>query len=281
VEVHEGDYILAINGHAVDGGSDIHALLLGLEGAEVRLSVASSLSGLARDVTVRPLADERGLRYADWVRANRQRVTAASGGRVGYVHLAAVEKNDVDKFRRECRALRGKVDALIIDERNNSGGGQPLDVIDSLERPPARMAFDRRGEIPPFISPFLDVPKVMVANELSVSGGDELAFYFRQRKIGPLVGVRTMGGMIGNGAQHKIEGGWTMAVPEIAFFVPETGAWHAENLGVEPDYRIEWKPADYAASRDPQLEKAVELALAAIPGYRKRIPAVTPYRTTR
>jgi len=281
VQVREGDYILAINGRAAGSGVDIHALLVGLAGAEVRLSVASSPDGPAREVTVRPLGDERGLRYTDWVRANRERVAAASGGRAGYVHVPNVEADATEDFRRQCRALHGKVEALVIDERNNSGGTQTLDVIDVIERPPARMAFDFRGEIPPFIGPYLDVPKVMIANEHSISGGDELAFYFRQRKLGPLVGVRTMGGMIGNGGQHEIEGGWTLAIPEIGFFIPEIGEWSAENRGVEPDYRVEWKPADFAAGRDPQLEKAVELVLAAIPGYRKRIPAVFPYRPAR
>lgn len=279
--VRDGDYVLAVNGAAIAGSVDIYSHFVGLAGGEARLSVAEAPAAAPREVMVRPIADETLLRYQDWVRRNRERVAAATGARTGYVHLFDADKASVDQFRSECRAMAGKVDGLIVDVRDNNGGNFPLEIIGMIERPPPRMMFERRGQVPPFASPFIDGPKVMLANERSVSGGDELAFYFQSRKLGPLVGTRTMGAMIGAGAYYPVAGGWKLAVPEFGFFVPESGQWHAENRGIAPDYRVEWRPADYAAGRDPQLEKAIELVVAAVPGYRKLIPEIPPYRPAR
>ena len=279
--VNEGDFLVAVNGKAVSASEDIYSHFNGLAGVEVKLSIAESFSGPTREVTVTPVSDERALRYYEWVRANAQRVTAATGGRVGYLHVANVEEDGVERFRREWLALRGRVAAVIVDERNNGGGTQPLDILDWIERPPARRMFDHRGEVPPFIGPFIDGPKVMIANEQAASGGDELAYYFQARKMGTLVGTRTMGAMIGNGATYDVTGGWIMGVPELAFFWPELKQWAPENRGVEPDIRVEWRPADLAAHRDPQLEKAIEVASAALTEYRKKMPDIVPWKPGR
>jgi C-terminal processing protease CtpA/Prc len=281
VDVHEGDYLLAVNGQEVQGSSDLCAHLVGLANTEVRLAIADSPNGARREVTVRPVAGESGLRYREWVRRNRARVAEATGGRVGYVHVADVDKSGVEEFRQDCLPLRGQVAALIVDERNNTGGTQTLDILDWLERRPTRMIYEQRGQVPPFISPFIDGPKVMIANELSVSGGDELAYYFKFLKLGPLVGTRTTGGMIGNGGQFPVTGGWNMAVPQFGFFSPVTGEWMPENRGVEPDYKVELTPASYAAGPDPQLEKAIGLALEALNTYRKQLPEIPSYRPSR
>ncbi|MCX6625417.1 MAG: S41 family peptidase [Acidobacteria bacterium] len=121
----------------------------------------------------------------------------------------------------------------------------------------------------------------MLANELSVSGGDELAYYFKFLKLGPLVGTRTAGGMIGNGGQFPVTGGWNMAIPQFGFFSPVTGEWVPENRGVEPDHKVELTPAACAAGRDPQLEKAIDLALEALKTYKKQLPETPPYRPSR
>ena len=167
----------------------------------------------SREIVVTPAADERSLRYAEWVRANRARVTEATGDRVGYVHVFNVEQPGVDAFRKQWRAQRGQVAAMIVDVRNNSGGTRTDDVLDWIARKPTRLMYDRRGRVPPAIGPFLDGPKVMIANDQSGSGGDELAYFFKRAKLGPLVGNRTLGGMIGDGASYKITGGWTLLVP--------------------------------------------------------------------
>ncbi len=281
VDVHVGDYLVAVNGEEVYGTSDLCAHLAGLANKEVQLTIADSPSGTRRTVTVKPVAEEWGLRYHEWVRRNRASVAEVTGGRVGYVHVNDVDKGGVETFREDCRALRGKVAGLIIDERNNIGGTQPLEILDWVERKPTRMFFEQRGEVPPYRSPFIDGPKVMIANELSVSGGDELAYYFQHLKLGALVGARTTGGMIGDGSDFPIAGGWSMAIPQFGFFSPVTGEWMPENRGVEPDYKVEITPASYAAGRDPQLEKAIDLALEALKTYKKQMPEIPPYRPSR
>ena len=193
--VREGDYLLAVNGQEIHGSSDLCAHLVGLANTEARLSIADSPSGARREVTVRPVANESELRYQEWMRRNRARVAEATGGRVSYVHVADVDQGGVEKFRQDLRPLRGKAAALIIDERSNTGGTQTLDIIDLVERKPVRMMYEQRGPVPPFISPFIDGPKVMIANELAASGGDELAYYFKFLKLGLLVGTRTTGAM--------------------------------------------------------------------------------------
>jgi C-terminal processing protease CtpA/Prc len=281
VNVREGDYLLAVNGEEIHGSSDLCAHLVGLANTEVRLTIADSPSGTRREIAVKPVANESGLRYQEWVRRNRARVAEATGGRVGYVHVNDVDKTGVEKFRQDCRPLRGKVAALIVDERNNTGGTQTLEILDWLERKPVRMMHQQRGQVPPFISPFIDGPKVMIANELSVSGGDELAYYFKFLKLGPLVGTRTTGGMIGAGSPFPVAGGWNMTVPQFGFFSPLTGEWGPENRGVEPDHKVELTPATFAAGRDPQLEEAIDLALEALKTYRKQLPEIPPYRPAR
>ncbi len=274
--VSEGDFLLAVNGKPVRGPAEVYAAFEGLAGKDVRLAVhrAPSEAG-SREIVVRPIADEGAIRYIEWARANRERVKEATDGRVGYMHLTNVDQSGVDAFRKEWRELRTRVAAMIIDIRNNSGGRQPEDVIDWIARPPSRLAYDRRGRIPPF-GHFLDGPKVMIANDQSVSGGDELAYHFKRAAAGPLVGNRTFGGMIGSGASYKITGGWMLMVPEHGFYVPDAGAWYPENYGVEPDHVVELKPYPLTGGRDPQLEKAIELALEALQSYQK-IPDPPPY----
>lgn len=281
VNVRDGDYLLAVDGKEIHGSSDLCVHFVGLANTKVRLTIADSPSGTRREVTVKPVAGEGGLRYQEWVRRNRARVAEATGGRVGYVHVADVDEGGVETFRQDCRSLRGHVAALIVDERNNSGGTQPIDILDWVGRKPTRVMYEQRGEVPPFISPFIDGPKVMIANELAASGGDELAYYFKFRKLGPLVGTRTAGGMIGNGSQFAVTGGWSMAVPQFGFFSPETGEWVPENRGVEPDYKVELTPAAFASGLDPQLEKAIGLALEGLKTYRKQLPEIPPYRPSR
>jgi tricorn protease len=225
------------------------------------------------EIVVKTIGNEAGLRYADWVRSNRARVAEATDGKVGYIHLMNVE--DVDGFKQEWGAERGRA-AMIIDIRNNVGGGGAEEIVDWMGREPAGVMYDRRGRVPP-AGHFLDGPKVMIADEKAVSGGDELALLFKRAKVGPLVGNRTMGGMIGSGAPHKITGGWVLFVPEYAFYSHDVGEWLPENLGVAPDYVVPMKPFELSGGRDPQLEKAIDLATEALRTYRTKIPNPPPY----
>jgi tricorn protease len=183
--------------------------------------------------------------------------------------------DDVDGFKQEWSAQRGRA-AVIIDIRNNVGGGGADEIVDWIGRDPASVMYDRRGRVPP-AGHFLDGPKVLIVDEKAVSGGDQMALFFKHARIGPLVGNRTLGGMIGSGAPHEITGGWVLFVPEHAFYRHDAGEWSPENRGVEPDYVVPLRPYALSGGRDPQLEKAIELAAGAIGTYKTRIPDPPPY----
>ena len=278
LKVKEGDYLIAVAGKPVPATKDICAAFEGTAGKEVKLTVNSVPSQEGSwEITVKTIGDERGLRYVDWVRRNRERVTEATGGKVGYVHV--MNADDVAGFRDDWDAERGRA-AMIVDIRNNVGGGGAEEIVDWIARPPASVMYDRRGRVPPVFH-FIDGPKVMIADEKAVSGGDQLALFFRRAKAGPLVGERTLGGMIGSGEGYKITGGWTLAVPQYGFYMHDTSEWSPENHGVDPDYVVPLKPYALSGGRDPQLEKAIELAAAALKTYKKRIPDPPPYQPAR
>ena len=203
---------------------------------------------------------------------NAARVAEATAGKVGYVHVPNVDASAVEDFREQWLALRGKVEAVIIDIRNNAGGIQPEGIWDLIARRPVKLMYDRHGRVPPFIGPYLDVPKLMLINEQCASGGDELALYFQREKLGPLIGTRTMGAMIGQGQEFPIAGRWVLGIPQYAFYWLSPDAWGPENRGVEPDYRVDLLPLPLTADRDPQLEKAIELAQTARKTWRRQIP---------
>jgi C-terminal processing protease CtpA/Prc len=274
LKVSEGDYLIAAEGKPIRVGVDLCAALEGMARKEVRLTVNKTPSREGSwEIVVKAIGDERGLRYTDWVRANRARVAEATDGKVGYIHV--MNADDVDDFKQEWSAQRGRA-AMIIDIRNNVGGGRADEIVDWIGREPASVMYDRRGRVPP-AGHFLDGPKVMIADEKAVSGGDQLALFFKHAKVGPLVGNRTLGGMIGSGAPHKITGGWVLFVPELGFYRHDAGEWSPENLGVEPDYVVPLEPYELSGGRDPQLEKAIELAAGAIRTYETKIPDPPPY----
>ena len=269
LKVSEGDYLVAVEGRPIRAEADVCAAFEGLAGKEVKLTVNTKPSQEgAWEIVVKLIANETSLRYADWVRTNRARVSEVTHDKVGYIHL--MNADDFDDFKQEWSAQRGRA-AMIIDIRNNVGGGRADEIVDWIGRDPASVMYDRRGRVPP-AGHFLDGPKVMIADEKAVSGGDQLALYFKRAKVGPLVGNRTFGGMIGSGAPHKITGGWVLFVPEYGFYTHDAGAWSPENLGVEPDYVVPLRPYELSGGHDPQLEKAIELATEALKTYKTRIP---------
>lgn len=275
LKVQEGDYLIAVDGKPVRTTTDVCAAFEGLADKEVKLAVNHEPSPAgAWEIVVKAVSNEASLRYPEWVRANRERVTEATSGKVGYIHL--INADDFEGFREEWSAQRGRA-AMIIDIRNNVGGGRADEIVDWIGRAPASVMYDRRGRVPP-AGHFLDGPKVMITDEKAVSGGDQLALFFKRAKVGPLVGTRTFGGMIGSGGPHKIAGGWALLVPEYGFYMHDTGEWSPENYGVEPDYVVPLKPYELSGGRDPQLEKAVELAAEALKTYQTKIPAPPPYR---
>jgi len=260
VKVAEGDFILAIGGKDLSGSDDIHRLLEGTAGTQVVLKIAADASGKdAHDVTVTPIADDLGLRNLAWIEANRRKVQELSGGKLAYVYLPDTALGGLTSFNRYYYAQLDKQGA-VIDERFNSGGQAADYIIHAMQRSLMSWWAPRYGAI--YRTPQASIlgPKVMITNEFAGSGGDAMPWYFRQAQLGPLVGKRTWGGLVGIGNIPVLMDGGRVTSPSFGFFNPQ-GQWDVENNGVKPDYDVDMEPKVVSEGHDPQLEKAVSLAL--------------------
>jgi tricorn protease len=216
----------------------------------------------SRLVTVVPIPTEDGLRTRAWVEANRRRVDELSGGRLAYVWLPNTTTPGYTAFTRYFYAQQDK-EGAVIDERYNHGGMVADYIANELERKQMGYFAMRNGK--PWTSPAAGIwgPKVMLINESAGSGGDALPYMFHQRQIGPLIGTRTWGGLVGTlGVPATIDGGGITA-PSLAFYTSD-GKWSIENEGIKPDIAVEYTPAEVLAGHDPQLERAVKEALRLI-----------------
>lgn len=277
--VREGDYIVAVDGRPVSTGDELFRWLDGAAGRPTLLTVNDRPSAAgARTVEILPIEDETSLRRRARVEAARARVAELSNGRLGYVDLPDTGTLGYDAFNRDYFSQADK-DGLIVDDRFNSGGAVADYILDLLGRAPLAWWATREGAV--FSSPAAAVfgPRVMLINEYSSSGGDALAQFFRRRGLGPLVGRRTWGGLVGVLDDPPLLDGGAVSAPGVAVFSPE-GRWEVENEGVAPDVDVAETPQDAAAGRDPQLEKAVELALRALAAAPPR-PARPPYPVKR
>jgi tricorn protease len=279
VNVKTGEYLIAVNGRDVRGGDDVFAFFQETAGRRTVITVSASADGKdARDVTVVPVATEQALRHLDWVESNRRKVDQLSGGRVAYVHLPDTANGGYTNFNRYFFAQVGK-EAVILDERFNHGGFLADYVIDHLRRPLMSMVTAREGN--DFSSPGGAIygPKVMIVNEFAGSGGDAMPWYFRKAGVGRLVGTRTWGGLVGIWDYPQLIDGGSVTAPRGAIYGLQ-GDWEVENRGIAPDVEVEMDPARVREGHDPQLEKAVEIALDdlkknPLPKYKK--PAYPKY----
>jgi tricorn protease len=262
LDVRVGDCILAVNGMPVGGETDIQQPLEGLAGQAVVLRIAPASGGAPREVTVVPTASEARLRNLDWIESNRRRVAELSGGRVGYVYLPDTGAGGFTNFNRYFFAQTDK-QGVIVDERFNAGGQAADYIVEVLGRQLASWWQPRYGAVDRTPGSAILGPKVMIANEVSGSGGDFLPWLFKYRRVGPVVGKRTWGGLVGIGPIPVLMDGGQVTSPSVGFFSPK-GEWDVENRGVDPDYVVEQDPKAVAAGHDPQLEAAVSLALKAL-----------------
>jgi tricorn protease len=211
-------------------------------------------------VQVVPIASEAALRNRDWVEGNLKKVDKATGGRVAYVYVPNTAGPGHTYFKRYFYPQAHK-DAVIVDERFN-GGGQVADYyIDILRRPFISNWAMRYGDDLKTPTASIQGPKVMIIDETAGSGGDLLPWMFRKFNVGTLVGQRTWGGLVGVLGFPTLMDGGGITAPNLAIWVPGEG-WVVENEGVPPDIEVEQTPADVIAGRDPQLEKAIEVAMA-------------------
>jgi tricorn protease len=257
VQVSEGDYLLEVNGHALAPPTNPYRVFEGTAGRQTVIRVSKSSTGEgSRLVTVVPIASEDALRSRAWVEHNRHLVDSLSGGRLAYVWLPNTGGAGYTYFTRYYFAQQQK-EGAIIDERYNQGGQVADYIVNEIDRKLMGYFATRDGRTSTSPAAGIFGPKVMIINESAGSGGDALPYMFKQRKLGPLVGTRTWGGLVGTlGVPPTIDGGGITA-PGLAFY-DVSGEWAVENEGVTPDVEVEYSAAEVIKGHDPQLERAVQ-----------------------
>lgn len=259
VDVREGDEVVAVGGVPVGGPVTPAALLVNQAEQEVELTVRRG-NGPPRTIVVRPLADERPVRYREWVRANRARVHERTGGRVGYLHIPDMTAWGYAEFHRAFLTEYDRA-ALIVDVRFNRGGHVSGLLLQKLARRRLGYGVGRWTPPEPYPGESPRGPLVAITNAHAGSDGDIFSHAFKQLGLGTLIGTRTWGGVIGIWPRHPLADGTVTTQPEFAFAFDDVG-WGVENYGTDPDIEVEIAPQDYARGDDPQLDRAIEHALA-------------------
>lgn len=280
IDVAVGDFILAIDGVALTAPDSIYRLLDGTAGRQIQLTVNArpDMDG-ARRVTVVPVASDQALRTRAWVEDNRRYVDERSKGQLAYVYVPNTGQGGFESFNRYYFAQQDRQGA-VIDERYNGGGSAADYIIDVLQREIDGYFNNVAGDRRPFTSPSAGIwgPKVMIINEMAGSGGDLMPWMFRHRKVGPLVGMRTWGGLVHTADTPPFIDGGSMIAPRGGFFTRD-GQWAVENEGAPPDIEVENWPKDVIAGRDPQLERAIDEALRLLKAHpvdRRRTEPASP-----
>jgi tricorn protease len=253
VEAQVGERVLAVNGQPVTRERPVPSLLVHQAGAKVELTLEQ------RKVLVTLLKDEVPARYRDWVERNRRWVHERSKSRVGYLHLPDMMSAGFAEFHRyfivECER-----DGMIIDVRYNRGGHVSQLLLEKCARKRLGYAFSRWEKPFPYPEDSSFGPLVALTNEHAGSDGDIFSHCFKAMKIGPLVGKRTWGGVIGIWPRHRLVDGTETTQPEFSFWFNDVG-WAVENYGTDPDIDVDNAPQDYAAGRDRQLETALSAVM--------------------
>jgi tricorn protease len=273
VDANEGDYLFAIDGVELTTKDNPYRLLENKLGRSITLTLGDSpAKESARIVRVRPIASEQELRYRDWVKRNRALVDRLSGGRIGYVHAPNTAVEGHHRFFEDFRPQVGVKDALIIDDRYNGGGFIPDRMAQALATKPFNYWARRAAELDATPNFAFAGPMAMLINGYSSSGGDAFPYYFRKLGLGPLIGKKTWGGLVGYSGTPRFVDGGGLAVPGFAF-VNSEGQWDVEAVGVAPDIDVFDDPTLVRLERDPSIERAVEHLLDELA---KRGPVKTP-----
>ncbi|MFC9267483.1 S41 family peptidase [Streptomyces zhihengii] len=274
VALRAGDTLVAVDGRPVDPVRGPWPLLVGAAGSPVELTVSPAGGGDPRHAVVVPVDDEEPLRYHDWVAGRRAYVHERSGGRLGYLHVPDMQAPGWAQIHRDLRVEVAR-EGLVVDVRENRGGHTSQLVVEKLAR--RIVGWDlprgRRASSYPLDAP--RGPVVAVANEFSGSDGDIVNAAIKALGIGPVVGTRTWGGVVGIDSRYSLVDGTLVTQPKFAFWLEGYG-WDVENRGVDPDVEVVMTPRDHAEGRDPQLDEAIRMALAALAEHPAKTPPERP-----
>jgi tricorn protease len=273
LNVKAGEYLLAVADRPLRPPTNLYSAFENTANKAIDITVGPNADGsMARTITVVPVAGEEALRNRDWIEANIRKVNAATGGRVAYVYVPNTATLGHTYFKRYFFPQADK-DAVIIDERFNGGGSVADYYLEILQKKEIAWWTMRYGADMKTPSASIQGPRAMLIDETAGSGGDLLPWMFRQNAMGPLIGKRTWGGLVGVLGFPVLMDGGMITAPNLAFWT-RTGGWGVENEGVAPDIEVEQTPADVIAGRDPQLEKAIEVIKAEL----AKNPPVRPLR---
>ncbi len=257
INVHDGDYLLAVNGTAVGADRSPGELLVNQAGSEVALTIETQDDApTTRTVVVKTLGSEFPIRYRDWVESNRRRIHEATEGRIGYIHVPNMVADGYAEFHRSFLAEIDR-EGLIVDVRYNGGGHVSALLLEKLARRRVAYVTTRWFGVEPWPDDAPPRPMVAVTNEQAGSDGDIFSHSFKLLGLGPLIGKRTWGGVVGIYPRKQLVDRTITTQPEFSFWFEDVG-WRVENYGTDPDIEVEIRPQDYGAGRDPQLVRAIE-----------------------
>ncbi|MDG1276324.1 MAG: PDZ domain-containing protein [Algoriphagus sp.] len=257
-----GEYLVGVNGKAIEKGINLYTYFEGSANVPTKIHLNSKpgLEG-SRSILVVPVSNENQLRNIAWIEGNRRKVDELSDGKLAYVYLPNTGQPGYTSFNRYYFAQQDKKGA-VIDERNNGGGSAADYMVDIMNRKLTGYFNSRANDHKPFTQPMSGIwgPKVMLINERAGSGGDLLPYLFNKMEIGPLIGTKTWGGLVGTWDTPLFVDGGRMVAPRGGFYDTD-GEWAVEGVGISPDIAVEQLPKDVIAGKDPQLERAVQVAL--------------------
>jgi len=275
VDVKEGDFILAINGQSVKNLSNLHQALVGKAGEKIEILVNNEpgIEGSHSEI-IKPIGDESELYYFNWVQNNIQTVHEKTDGQVGYIHIPDMVSHGLNEFVEHFYPQLGKK-ALIIDDRGNGGGNVSPMIIERLRREVSRAKIRRNADVPSYTpSGAMRGPMVLLMDKYSASDGDLFAYSFKKNNLGPVIGTRSWGGVVGiRGSLPFIDGG-SLRIPQFASYSAEKSKWIIEGYGVEPDSTVVNDPYKQYQGIDQQLNKAIEVIKQKIKEEYKPLPEI-------